>query len=460
MKATQYFTVKGTDSLSQSVFLERPVFASQPLCGVRAIRRASDVVSNDFLGFGVAITGSSCYNLAQMDKEQRDSFLQSIYGKDGLGLSIGRLSVASSDYSPQVYSYDDVEGDTELKYFSVEKDEAYIIPMIKEILKINPELYLYASPWSPPAWMKTGGNIGGGFMRREFVDCYAEYIVRFIKEYAKYGIKISALTPQNEPEANQNGLMPACIWHPDIEAEFVIALRKKLQENNLDVKIWLFDHNFSGWKRVQWMLDEHKELPSACNGIAFHYYDGAIEETLALRKAYPDLALHFTEGGPRLYDNYGTDWCKWGIMISKALNSGYSSFTGWNLMLDEYGGPNVGPFFCGGLVTRSSVSGELSYSGQYKAFKHISMFMQRGAEIYEVTEEKEAKQSGMFGFPDNNSIPLEVSCIKNPDGTVCYFIINSNKEKQQIQIFENDEWYYAEVLPDSVSTFVFEMLKD
>ena len=150
------------------------MFASQPLCGVRAIRRASDVVSNDFLGFGVAITGSSCYNLAQMDKEHRDSFLQSIYGKDGLGLSIGRLSVASSDYSPQVYSYDDVEGDTELKYFSVEKDEAYIIPMIKEILKINPELYLYASPWRPPAWMKTGGNIGGGVMRREFVDCYAE----------------------------------------------------------------------------------------------------------------------------------------------------------------------------------------------------------------------------------------------------------------------------------------------
>ena len=247
MKVTQYFTTKGTDFLPKNEFLERPVYTSRRLMGVKALRRTSKVVSDDFLGVGIAITGSSCYNLAQMIKEQRESFLQSVYGKEGLRLSIGRLSIASSDYSPQIYSYDDVEGDTELKHFSIEKDEAYIIPMIKEILKINPNLYLYASPWSPPAWMKTGGSLGGGFMRREFIDCYAEYIVRFIKEYAKHGIKISALTPQNEPETSQGGLMPACIWHPDIEAEFVIALRKKLQENNLDVRIWLFDHNFSGW---------------------------------------------------------------------------------------------------------------------------------------------------------------------------------------------------------------------
>ena len=456
MKVTQYFTTKGTNFLPQAEFLDRPVYVSQRLSGVNEITRKLEVCANDFLGFGVAITGSSCYNLAQMPKEQRELFLQSVYGKEGLNLNVGRLSIGASDYSAEIYSYDDVEGDTKLQYFSVEKDEAYVIPMIKEILKINPDLYLYASPWSPPAWMKTGGSLGGGFMRREFVDCYAEYVVRFIKEYAKRGIKISAITPQNEAETHQNGLMPACIWHPDIEAEFVIALRKKLQENHLDVKIWLFDHNFNSWKRVQWTLDTHKELPSACDGIAFHYYNGAIEETVALTKAYPHLPLHFTEGGPRLYDNYATDYCKWGIMISKALNCGYCSFTGWNLMLDEYGGPNVGPFFCGGLATRNSVTNEISYSGQYKAFKHISKFMQKGAKVYKVGMEKEPKQVGLYNFPNNNPIPFEVSCIKNPDGTICYFIINPNKEKQQMQIFENGEWYYVEVLPDAISTVVFE----
>ena len=182
MKVTQYFTTNGTDFLPRAEFLERTVYVSQYLSGVKAIKRTSKVHSNDFLGFGVAITGSSCYNLAQMPKEQRELFLQSVYGKEGLRLSLGRLSIGSSDYSPEVYSYDDVEGDIKLEHFSVEKDEKYIIPMIKEILRINPNLYLYASPWSPPAWMKTGGSLGGGFMRREFIDCYAEYIVRFIKE--------------------------------------------------------------------------------------------------------------------------------------------------------------------------------------------------------------------------------------------------------------------------------------
>ncbi|MBQ8357513.1 MAG: hypothetical protein IJX39_06855 [Clostridia bacterium] len=460
MKVTQYFTTNGTDFLPQADFLQRPVFVSQYLNGVKALRRSSKIISTDFLGFGVAITGSSCYNLAQLPKEQRESFLQSVYGKDGLGLDIGRLSIGSSDYSAEIYSYDDMDGDTELKHFSIEKDEKYIIPMIKEILKINPDLYLYASPWSPPAWMKTGGSIGGGFMRREFIDCYAEYIVRFIKEYAKRGIKISALTPQNEPGTHQAGRMPACIWHPDIEAEFVIALRKKLQKNNLDVKIWLFDHNFSQWKRVKWTLDAHRELQDACDGIAFHYYKGAIEGTRALKKAYPALPIHFTEGGPRLYDHYATDCCKWGTMICKALNCGYSSFTGWNLMLDEYGGPNVGPFFCGGLVTRNSVSNELSYSGQYKAFQHISRFMQKGAGVYEVEMEHEPNQVGMSSFPCNNPLPLEASCIKNSNGTTCYLLTNSDKEKQQVQIFEGGEWYYVEVLPYTLCTVVFEEEKD
>lgn len=448
MKVTQYFTTEGAE-LYQS-----PVFLSEKMSGTKKICRTQNIVSKDFLGFGVAITGSSCFNLTQMPDEERTAFLQSIYGKNGLGLSIGRLSVASSDYSAELYSYDDVEGDLKLKHFSVKRDEAYIIPMIREILKINPELYLFASPWSPPAWMKTGGSLGGGYMRREFIDCYAEYIVRFIKEYAKHGIKISALTPQNEPQTEQHGKMPACIWHPDIEAEFVTALRKKLRENSLDVKIWLHDHNFSHWKRVKWELDTHKDLQNSCDGIAFHYYGGAIEDTLPLQEDYPQLPMHFTEGGPRLYDHYDTDWCKWGTMISKVLNCGYQSFTGWNLMLDQFGGPNVGPFFCGGLVTRNVQTNQLTYSGQYKAFSHIVRFVKPNAVIYQLNQEQQ--HWGLSDFPNKPNIPLQASCVQNPEGTVCYFLINANAQKEQIQILENGEWYYVELLPNTVCTVVFE----
>ena len=118
---------------------------------------AEDAVYTDPLGMGVAITGSSCYNLSLMDKQERRAFIEQIYSKNGLGFSIARISVGSSDYSAELYTYDDVDNDLTLEHFSIERDEKYIIPMIKEILEVNPSLKIFASPWSPPAWMKTGG---------------------------------------------------------------------------------------------------------------------------------------------------------------------------------------------------------------------------------------------------------------------------------------------------------------
>lgn len=202
------------------------------------------------------------------------------------------------------------------------------------------------------------------------------------------------------------------------------------------------------------MLDTHKELLSSCDGIAFHYYSGKIEDTLPLQKAYPQLSMHFTEGGPRLYDNYDSDWCKWGIMISKVLNSGYKSFTGWNLALDQFGGPNVGPFFCGGLITRNSQTNELTYSGQYKAFSHIARFMKKNAVVYPI--EQEVNPLEMFKFSIDKKIPVQASCAENEDGSICYFLINANTHKEQVQIFENGQWYYVELLPDTICTVVFE----
>ena len=453
MKVKQFFTTNGNDFLPKADFVERPVFSSVPLAGIQNIKR-DDVAIDNFLGFGIAITDSSCYNLSKMEKCEREKFLKSIFSSDGLGLSVGRISVGASDYSARIYSYDDVDGDVNLEHFSIEKDKEYVIPILQEITAINPDVYLYASPWSPPGWMKTSSSMGGGHMRSEFVECYANYIVKFIQEYEKSGIKISGITPQNEIECDQNGTMPACIWNPEDEKNFVIALKKKCKENNLDVKVWILDHNFSYAKRVDWLLEHNKDFKNVCDGIAFHYYGGEIEETLFLQQKYPELALHFTEAGPRLYDNYATDFCKWGIMISKVLNYGFKSFTGWNLMLDEFGGPNIGPFFCGGLVTRNSQSGELSYSGQYKAFLHISKFVKKGALIYNVPHD--SLKMKMFTFPPQGNIPLEVCCVKNTDGSVCYFLTNANDTKVQTQIYENGSWYYVEVLPNSINTVVFE----
>ena len=444
--AIQYFTNAAGQMQS------REVFTADTIPGSITAYPAQEPSTQGFYGFGVAITPSSCYLLAQMDPEQRTAFLQHVYGKDGLALGVGRLCVGSSDYSAELYSYDDVPFDVELKHFSVERDEKYVIPMIKEILKINPDLYLFSSPWSPPAWMKTGNSMCGGHMREEYIECYANYYIKFLQAYAAHGIKISALTPQNEPETHQEGRMPACIWHPETEAKFIKILRKKLDDMGMDVKIWMWDYRFTGIDRVLWSLDNIEGLADCCAGVGFHYYQGSIEQTAKLHDHYPQLEMHFTEGGPRLYDHYDTDWCKWGIMISKALRCGYRSFTGWNLLLDEYGSPNIGPYFCGGLATLHSLSKELNYSGQAKAFAHIAPYLTPTAKVYPLLSD-EVENAYMFRYPNNPSV-TEGFLIQDGEKAACV-LINDYKDKKQMRCLVNGKWWYIELLPDSISTIVF-----
>ncbi len=420
--------------------------------GVPVLTIDDNQLTEGFLGFGAALTGSSCYELNTMPADKRQAFLQHIYGKDGLNLTLARLTIASSDYSAELYSYDDAPGDEALDHFSTRRDEAYILPMIKEALAVNPELYLYAAPWSPPGWMKTGGSMCGGCMREKYLPCYARYIVRFLEEYRKHGVNVQAVTSQNETETDQAGKMPACIWHPDIEAAFVPMLAKAIEEAGLDTKIWLFDHNFSGWRRVLWTLENHPETLEKLAGVAFHYYAGSIEQTGVIQQAFPQLEMHFTEGGPRLYDNYATDHCKWGTMLVKVLRQGFASFCGWNLMLDETGGPNIGPFFCGGLVTLHSETGEMTFSGQYNALRHFAPFLQKGARCAATALSDNTR--GLFG--NDVYVPLEACAMRNPDGSEVIFAVNAGKSKRQMQLFRHGRWWYFELMPDSVSTILFE----
>jgi len=443
--ATQYYT----DKTAQMNI--REVFPTLTVPGAVHASPTSKPSTTGVYGFGVAITPASCYLLSKMEPEKRTEFLRYVYGRDGLNLSVARLCVGSSDYSAELYSYDDVPFDTELKHFSVARDEVYVIPMIREILKIRPDLYLYSSPWSPPAWMKTGNSMCGGHMREKYVDCYADYYIKFLEAYAAHGIHISALTPQNEPETHQSGKMPACIWHPELEAKFIQILRRKLDEKGMDVKIWLWDYRFTGVDRVLWSLEEIEGLAKACTGIGFHYYDGKIEQTLVLRERYPELELHFTEGGPRLYDHYDNDWCKWGIMMAKAMRCGYRSFTGWNLLLDETGGPNIGPYFCGGLATKNSLTGELTYSGQSKAMAHIAPYVTPESEIYPLITD-EVTCTPMFKYPKSIAL-MEGFLIRNKDQAVCV-MINPDSDKKQVCLSVDDKTWYVELLPDTISTVI------
>lgn len=416
---------------------------------------ASETPSNEsFGGFGVALTGSSCYELSTMSDELRREFLDDIYGKDGLNLSVGRISIGSCDYSTNVYSYCDTKDDTSLETFSLGQDNDFIIPMIKEAMRHNPDLKFFASPWSPPGWMKTSGNMYHGYMRREYIDCYADYFIKFLEGYKENGIPIYAVTPQNEPEVQQDGLSVACIWHPDIEAEFVHSLRKKLDEKGMDTEIWLYDHNFVGWERIVEQIKAAPELMKESGVLAFHYYAGYSEMVNNIKKVFPEIRWNFTEGGPRLYDHYDNDWCKWSIAMAKALSEGCDTFTGWNLLLDENGAPNVGPFGCGGLATLDSQTHELTYSGQYRAFKHFSHFIKRGAKIYPVTFEFDSDVC-LFSYPSNRKKIVGVKAV-NPDGSEILELINPNPSKTQSQYFRDGKWWYIELQPNTAATVVFD----
>lgn len=434
-------------------YKEAPLFPSdEPIPYAFTVSFCEEPTVENFLGFGVAVTGSSCYNLSLLENEKRKALLQDLYGSDGLCLSVGRLSIGASDYSPYVYSYCDVKEDRSLKSFSIEKDRAYILPVLHEIIFLRPDLYFIASPWSPPGWMKTSGTMSGGFMRREYIDCYAEYILKFLEAYEKEGIPIAALTVQNECQGDQDGRMPACIWHPDDEADFALVLRKKLAERDKKCALLLLDHNFSNVSRLLYQLSHFPALQEAVNGAAFHYYCGSPSMTEAFRKAFPALDWHFTEGGPRLYDRYDTDWCKWGVIAANSLSHGCKSFTGWNLLLDECGGPNVGPFFCGGLVTLNRETQALSYSGQYRALRHFSRHIQKGASIYAAKPSEDCM--GYSSYP-NGTEPLGVVAAVNPDGSHTVELVNPRSESVRIQYFFRGKWWYAALPPDSISTLVF-----
>ncbi len=201
-----------------------------------------------------------------------------------------------------------------------------------------------------------------------------------------------------------------------------------------------------------WSLENCEGLTKSCDGVSFHYYGGTIEQTAIVKKKYPNLELHFTEGGPRLTQSYDCDWCKWGLMISKAIKVGYSSFTGWNLMLNELGGPNVGPFIgiCGGFVTLDSRTNELIYSGQYKAYSHITPYITPKSKLHYISVD-ETFDLHISNFPSHDK-KIEGILIDNSDGKKIAVLINPNTHGMQTQIEIDGTLWYIEMYPDSIAS--------
>ncbi len=335
------------------------------------------------LGFGGAFTDASCYLLSRMDSASRQELLNDLVGRDGLRMSVCRTCVGSSDYSLSAYSFDDTsEPDPDLAHFSIDHDKAYILPMLRAAQQSNPDLFLFSAPWSPPGWMKAGKSLLGGSMRNHYFASYAQYFVKFLEGYRKEGVKISAVTSQNEVDTDQDGRMPAALWGQEYEINFVKGfLGPALQQASFDTKIWILDHNYNLSGRV---IDELSDpgLFRYVDGVAWHGYYGDPSAMTRVHDAFPSKHTYWIEGGPDISDpNYATDWAKWAVTFAGILKNWARCIVSWNLVLDENGRPNIGPFQCGGVVTLNSRSGAITQSGQYWAFAHFSKVVERGAYV-------------------------------------------------------------------------------
>ena len=374
---------------------------------------ASD--SHPFWGIGISITDASCWLLSQMSAEDRHAFLERVFGRDGMNLGIIRLNCGSSDYATELYNYNDHSGDVSMRHFSIERDRKYMIPIIKEIQQIRPDVFIFSSIWSAPGWMKTSGQMCGGSLKDEYLQAFANYWAAYLKAYKEEGVVIDAMTVQNEPLTDQAGGCPATLVSAEQEARLVgKLLPAAFRKAGLGTKIWLLDHNFLFWERVIDELSDEDVLRNVA-AVAWHPYEGSPSVQEKVHERFPGMEMHLTEHGPAVGDHGRTaKW--WSEEICACLNYGCSSYTGWNLLLDTDGQPVTGKFNCAGLYSIDTDTGAVLPSSQLTVFSHIAPFVKPGAVILRASH------------PDKE---LPSMAFRNPDGSIVVFIASDNLHRRK-----------------------------
>ena len=219
-------------------------FTIHPYPAVEALDVDSAKELHQFLALGASMTDASAWILANMPDEKRERLMRELFTPEGCNLGAIRLNMGASDYSTGLYSYDDTPGDVEMRDFSLARDDVYLVPMAKAAKALRPDVFFYASPWSPPGWMKTSGLMIGGNLRDECMPALANYFVKYVQGYAERGIAIDAVTPQNETTCETGGQYPCCTYPARQEGVFVRDfLAPAFRRAGIATKIWVYDHN-------------------------------------------------------------------------------------------------------------------------------------------------------------------------------------------------------------------------
>lgn len=402
----------------------------QPLETQVCIFVEPDIKYQTYMGIGGAITDASAEVFAKLDKQKQEEFLTAYFdNKKGIGYSIIRTNMNSCDFSSDSYTYVK-ENDKTLESFNIDHDRKFKIPLIKKALQKSPESKTFFSPWSPPAFMKSNNDmLHGGKLLPDFYNTWADYYVKYIKEYQKEGIDFWGMTIQNEPMATQ--IWESCIYTAEEERDFLKNyLGPTLSKNKLQSKKVIFwDHNRDLiTQRANVMLTD-KDAAKYVWGIGFHWYENwsggemMFSNVGEVNRMYPDKNLVFTEGCADSFNkNRILAWEnaeKYGKSMINDFNNGTVMWTDWNILLDETGGPNHVGNFCFAPVHADSKSGNLIYTPSYYYIGHFSKFIKNGSQrISSVASRSQLLTTSFLNKPGNIT-----TIVMNPtDKKITYFL--------------------------------------
>lgn len=442
----------------------------------RDSRRATAIIIDDAQqlqsidGFGFALTGGSAELMMKMTSVERNKLIHELFETDekNLGISYIRLSIGASDLNSFVFSYDDLnEGETDLPLakFNLLQDYKDVIPVMKEILAINPKIKIMASPWSAPTWMKSNNNIRGGSLKPEYYEVYARYLVKYIQAMKKEGIVIDAITVQNEPlNSNNTPSMPMLAGE---QKDFIKNnLGPEFHKANITTKIILFDHNLD---RIDYPLTTLRDVEAAkyVDGSGFHHYGGDFSAMTTLHTAYPDKNLYFTE--QMVVEKPGSATIDIAAQVKRLIIGASRNWSKnvilWNLAADPLNDPhtdNGGCSMCQGAVT---IDGEkVSRNLAYYTVAHASKFVSpgsvritstnKGDKTVSLTDDEERQGSVRVTVIENADVLPNV-VFKTPEGKIVLIVANDTYSTNSFTIQYHGQFATLRLNPGSVGTYIW-----
>ncbi len=421
-------------------------------------------------GFGFALTGGSAEHLAKMSKEARANLLRELFSSqdNNVGISYLRLSIGSSDLNSFVFSYDDLapgETDNELTRFSLGRDKNDVIPMLKEILGIRPDMKLLGSPWSAPAWMKTNGNVRGGALKEECYPAYALYLVKYIQEMKKEGIAIDAITIQNEPLNSRN--TPSMQWLVEQQAKFLREhLYPAFTKAGLKTKVILFDHNCDRPDYPLVLLSD-PVISQFADGTGFHHYGGDMGAMSMIHMARPDKNVYLTE--QMIVESPGSATIDIAATVKRMIIDATRNWTKnvilWNLAADPRNGPhtdNGGCSMCQGAITidKDAVTRNLAYY----TIAHASKFVRpgsfrigstdRGDQTVGLTEDEERPGSKRVAVIENTQVLPNVA-FRTPEGKIVLIVVNDTRSTGSFTIQYKGQFADIRLTQGAAGTYIW-----